>query len=192
MGELAALLVGGASSTPKIESLLASVVDDIAAKLLKDESEDVLGAALETFQGAAAEARRWAAANAKAKNAKIAATERLVAALAAAAHAAAVLKSRQGDALTSTYRGPRFDSGQPLCVLERAAPRVWRDVLVVHGGPLLCAIGEHGEVVSWGARAVELTGTTAQVSASDCVADGCLMASWRTKCTSLVALPMAA
>ena len=127
LAELAALLLGGAlggaGSTAKAEQLLAALTDDVVTKLLKDEAEAVLSTALEALQQGVSDARRWCAAHAKAAQAKLIVTERLVNAIASSAHAAAVCKSRQGETLRSGYRGPRFDSGQPLAVLDRSQAR---------------------------------------------------------------------
>ena len=115
--------LGGAGSTAKAEQLLAALTDDVVTKLLKDEAEAVLSTALEALQQGVSDARRWCAAHAKAAQAKLIVTERLVNAIASSAHAAAVCKSRQGVTLRSGYRGPRFDSGQPLAVLDRSQAR---------------------------------------------------------------------
>ena len=123
LAELAALLLGGAGSAAKAEQLLAALTDDVVTKLLKDEAEAVLSTALEALQQGVSDARRWCAAHAKAAQAKLIVTERLVNAIASSAHAAAVCKSRQGETLRSGYRGPRFDSGQPLAVLDRSQAR---------------------------------------------------------------------
>ena len=50
-------------------------------------------------------------------------------------------------------------------VLDRSqAPIVWREARVVHGGPILAAIDAQGRVVTWGARAEQLTGLPAKAA----------------------------
>ena len=50
-------------------------------------------------------------------------------------------------------------------VLDRSqAPFVWREARVVHGGPILAAIDAQGRVVTWGARAEQLTGLPAKAA----------------------------